>query len=51
LPLWLTTTARLAWQEVTEDSIIRLGKDHVIYSGYYTFELTKDGVTKAAKAK
>jgi len=37
--------------EVTEDSIIRLGKDHVIYSGYYTFELTKDGVTKAAKAK
>ena len=48
---WLTTTARLAWQEVTEDSIIRLGKDHVIYSGYYTFELTKDGVTKAAKAK
>ena len=38
-------------QEVTEDSIIRLGKSHVIYSGYYTFELTKDGVTKAAKAK
>lgn len=37
--------------EVTEDSIIRLGKNHVIYSGYYTFELTKDGVTKAAKAK
>lgn len=36
---------------MTEDSIIRLGKDHVIYSGYYTFELTKDGVTKAAKAK
>ena len=23
----------------------------MIYSGYYTFELTKDGVTKAAKAK
>jgi len=37
--------------EVTEESIIRLGKNHVIYSGYYTFELTKDGVTKAAKAK
>eukprot|EP00277_Geminigera_cryophila_P032898 CAMPEP_0173122580 /NCGR_PEP_ID=MMETSP1102-20130122/54273_1 /TAXON_ID=49646 /ORGANISM="Geminigera sp., Strain Caron Lab Isolate" /LENGTH=399 /DNA_ID=CAMNT_0014030019 /DNA_START=30 /DNA_END=1229 /DNA_ORIENTATION=+ len=37
--------------EVTEDSMIRLGKHHVIYSGYYTFELTKDGVTKAAKAK
>jgi hypothetical protein len=38
-------------QEVSEESIIRLGYNHVIYSGYYTFDLTKDGVTKAAKAK
>jgi hypothetical protein len=29
--------------EVTEDNIIQLGPNHVIFSDYYTFELTKDG--------
>jgi hypothetical protein len=37
--------------DVTDDSIIRLGQNHVIYSGYYTFFLTKDGLTTEAKAK
>ena len=31
--------------EVTEDNIIQLGPNHVIFSDYYTFELTKDGKT------
>lgn len=29
--------------DVTEDNIIQLGPNHVIFSDYYTFELTKDG--------
>jgi len=37
--------------DVDEDSIIRLGQSHVIYSSYYTFFLTKDGLTTEAKAK
>jgi len=37
--------------EVTEDNIIQLGPNHVIFSDYYTFELTKHGKTRMAKAK
>ena len=37
--------------DVTDDNIIQLGPNHVIYSDYYTFELTKDGKTRVAKAK
>ena len=37
--------------DVTEENIIRLGQNHVIYSGYYTFFLTKDGMTSEVKAK
>ena len=29
--------------DVTEDNIIQLGPNHVIFSDYYTFELTKHG--------
>jgi len=37
--------------QVTEDNIIQLGPNHVIFSDYYTFELTKHGKTRMAKAK
>lgn len=36
--------------EVTEDNIIQLGPNHVIFSDYYTFELTKDGECLALSA-
>ena len=37
--------------DVTEENIIRLGQNHVIYSGYYTFFLTKDDIITEVKAK
>ena len=36
--------------DVTDDNIIQLGPNHVIYSDYYTFELTKDGKTRVVDA-
>jgi uncharacterized protein (TIGR02246 family) len=37
--------------DVTEENIIRLGQNHVIYSGYYTFFLTKNDIITEVKAK
>ena len=37
--------------DVTEENIIRLGQNHVIYTGYYTFFLTKNDIITEVKAK